>query len=240
MKRPLPAALAALAGGLVVSVQADDGTPVRNVEVIAALAESALAGGAHGLRLNGPKDVRRLRAVTAVPIIGLHKVHNGIRNVITPEIGLAVGLADAGADIIAVDATVEQLGQRFEYLQEIADATQRPVMADVSTFEEGVLAWENGASVVGTTLSGYTPESREAGGAGHAAGVGRNDDPDLRLVAELVAAGIPTMAEGRYRTPEQVAAAFDAGALAAVVGGAITDPIAMTRRFVDVAPGVRA
>lgn len=233
MNRPLPTALAALAGGLVVSVQADGGTPVRNVEVIAALAESALAGGAHGLRLNGPDDVRRLRAFTTLPIIGLHKVHNGIRNVITPEIGLAVGLAEAGADIIAVDATIEQLGRRFEYLQEIADATRRPVMADVSTFEEGVLAWENGASVVGTTLSGYTPESKDAGGAGRAAG------PDLRLVAGLVAAGIPTMAEGRYRTPEQVAAAFDAGALAAVVGGAITDPIAMTRRFVDIAPGGR-
>ncbi|WP_426185965.1 N-acetylmannosamine-6-phosphate 2-epimerase [Microbacterium sp. TWP3-1-2b2] len=234
MTHPLPPALAALAGGLVVSVQADDGTPVRNVEVIAALAESALIGGAHGLRLNGPDDVRRLRAVTDLPIIGLHKVHNGVRNIITPEIGLAVGLAEAGADIIAVDATVEQLGARFDVLQEIADATQRPVMADVSTFEEGVLAWENGASVVGTTLSGYTPESRSA------ARTGATQDPDLRLVAELVAAGIPTMAEGRYRTPAQVAAAFDAGALAAVVGGAITDPIAITRRFVDLTAGARA
>ncbi|MCS3844647.1 N-acetylmannosamine-6-phosphate 2-epimerase [Microbacterium sp. AK031] len=234
MTHPLPPALAALAGGIVVSVQADDGTPVRNVEVIGALAESALMGGAHGLRLNGPDDIRRLRPITDLPIIGLHKVHNGIRNIITPEVGLAVGLAEAGADIIAVDATVEQLGRRFAFLQEIANATQRPVMADVSTFEEGVLAWENGASVVGTTLSGYTPESR------HAVDSERNEDPDLRLVAELVAAGIPTMAEGRYRTPAQVIAAFDAGALAAVVGGAITDPVAITRRFVDLAAGVRA
>lgn len=228
MTHSLPSVLAALKGGLVVSVQADDGTPVRDVEVIGALGEAALVGGAWGLRLNGPDDVRRLRTVTELPIIGLHKVHNGTRNVITPEIDLAIGLAESGADIIAVDATVELLGARFDYLQEIADATQRPVMADVSTFEEGVLAWRNGASVVGTTLSGYTPESR------------RGDDPDFRLVAELAAAGIPTMAEGRYRTPEQVAVAFDAGAFAVVVGGAITDPIAITRRFVDVAPGIRA
>lgn len=234
MTHHLPSALAALAGGLVVSVQADDGTPVRNVDVIAALAESALMGGAHGLRLNGPDDVRRLRPVTDLPIIGLHKVHNGIRNVITPEIDLAVGLSEAGADIIAVDATVEQLGTRFGLLREIADATGRPVMADVSTLEEGVLAWENGASVVGTTLSGYTPESRRAARAR------TSDEPDLQLVAELVAAGIPTMAEGRYRTPAQVAAAFDAGALAVVVGGAITDPIAITRRFVDLTSGARA
>lgn len=220
-----PTTLASIDGGLIVSVQADTGAPVRDVDVITALGLSALLGGASALRLNGPEDVKRMRGLTSLPIIGLHKVHNGIRNIITPEVSLAVGLAEAGADIIAVDATVEQLGRRFEYLQEIADAVRRPVMADVSTFEEGKLAWENGASIIGTTLSGYTPQSR------------RGDDPDLRLVAELAAAGIPTVAEGRYRTPEQVAAAFDAGARAVVVGGAITDPIAITRRFVDAVPG---
>lgn len=227
MNRSLPTAVSALEGGLVVSVQADAGTPVRNGEVIAALGLSALLGGAHGLRLNGPEDVRRLRALTALPIIGLHKVHNGRRNIITPQIDLAVGLADAGADIIAVDATAEQLGEQFEILREMSEAVQRPIMADVSTAREGFLAWENGASVVGTTLSGYTPDSRRAEG------------PDLRLVAELAEAGVPTVAEGRYRTTAHVRAAFDAGALAVVVGGAITDPIAITRRFVDVAPGGR-
>ncbi|GAA1537526.1 N-acylglucosamine-6-phosphate 2-epimerase [Microbacterium ginsengiterrae] len=227
MTHPLPAVLASLAGGLVVSVQANDGTPVRDVAVIAALAESALLGGARALRLNGPEDVRRVRAVTDVPIIGLHKVHNGTRNIITPEVGLAVSLAEAGADIIAVDATAEHLGTDFGLLGEIVAATGRPVMADVSTLDDGLRARDNGASIVGTTLSGYTPESR------------RGEEPDVQLIAELVGAGIPTIAEGRYRTPEQVAAAFDAGAFAVVVGGAITDPIAITRRFVDVTPGAR-
>lgn len=217
-----------ITGRLIASVQAQSGSPVRDTEVIAALAESALLGGASGLRLNGPDDIRRLRPVTSAPIIGLHKVFNGVRNIITPDIGLAVGLTQAGADIIAVDATVEQLGESFALLGEIAEATGRPVMADVSTFDEGVRAWEAGATVVGTTLSGYTPHSP----------VG--DGPDLDLVAELVAAGVPTIAEGRYQTPEQVRQAFDAGALAVVVGGAITDPIAITRRFVAVTPAVRS
>jgi N-acylglucosamine-6-phosphate 2-epimerase len=216
-----------ITGRLIASVQASAGSPVRDTEVIAALAESALVGGASALRLNGPDDIRRVRPATTVPIIGLHKVFNGTRNIITPDVALAVGLAQAGADIIAVDATVEQLGESFALLGEIAEATGRPVMADVSTFEEGVRAWEAGATVVGTTLSGYTPHS--PGG----------DGPDLRLVAELVAAGVPTIAEGRYQTPEQVRQAFDAGALAVVVGGAITDPIAITRRFVAVTPAVR-
>lgn len=217
-----------ITGRLIASVQAQSGSPVRDTEVIAALAESALVGGASGLRLNGPDDIRRLRPVTSAPIIGLHKVFNGVRNIITPDIGLAVGLTQAGADIIAVDATLEQLGESFALLGEIAEATGRPVMADVSTFDEGVRAWEAGATVVGTTLSGYTPHSP----------VG--DGPDLDLVAELVAAGVPTIAEGRYQTPEQVRQAFDAGALAVVVGGAITDPIAITRRFVAVTPAVRS
>ena len=217
-----------ITGRLIASVQAQSGSPVRDTEVIAALAESALLGGASGLRLNGPDDIRRVRPATTVPIIGLHKVWGGVRNVITPEVALAVGLAEAGADIIAVDATSEQLGDDFGLLREIGDATGRPVMADVSTFDEGVRAWEAGAAVVGTTLSGYTPQSSG------------DEGPDLPLVAALVAAGIPTIAEGRYQTPGQVRAAFDAGALAVVVGGAITDPIAITRRFVAVTPAVRA
>lgn len=213
-----------LRDSLVASVQASAGTPARDTHVIGALAESALLGGASGLRLNGPEDLRRVRSATAVPLIGLHKVWNGVRNVITPDVALAEGLAAAGADVIAVDATTEQLGTDFGLLGRIAQATGLPVMADVSTEEEGRRAWEAGAAVVGTTLSGYTPHSP------------RQDGPDLDLVAALAAAGIPTIAEGRYQTPEQVRAAFDAGAFAVVVGGAITDPIALTRRFVAATP----
>ncbi|MFD6816624.1 N-acetylmannosamine-6-phosphate 2-epimerase [Microbacterium sp. NPDC060132] len=213
-----------LRDSLVASVQASAGTPARDTHVIGALAESALLGGASGLRLNGPEDLRRVRSATAVPLIGLHKVWNGVRNVITPDVALAEGLAAAGADVIAVDATTEQLGTDFGLLGRIAQATELPVMADVSTAEEGRRAWEAGAAVVGTTLSGYTPHSP------------RQDGPDLDLVAALAAAGIPTIAEGRYQTPEQVRAAFDAGAFAVVVGGAITDPIALTRRFVAATP----
>lgn len=213
-----------LRDSLVASVQASAGTPARDTHVIGALAESALLGGASGLRLNGPEDLRRVRSATAVPLIGLHKVWNGVRNVITPDVALAEGLAAAGADVIAVDATTEQLGADFGLLGRIAQATGLPVMADVSTEEEGRRAWEAGAAVVGTTLSGYTPHSP------------RQDGPDLDLVAALAAAGIPTIAEGRYQTPEQVRAAFDAGAFAVVVGGAITDPIALTRRFVAATP----
>ncbi|MBW1640706.1 putative N-acetylmannosamine-6-phosphate 2-epimerase [Microbacterium resistens] len=228
MTQPLSSPLDRLAGGLVASVQATDASPVRDPDVIAALAGAALLGGACGLRLNGPVDVARARERTDVPLIGLHKVDNGVRNIITPTLELARGLARTGADLIAVDATEEALGDDFGLLAAIVEETGVPVMADVSTLAEGIRAREHGAAVVGTTLSGYTPQS-----------AGRGDGPDLALVAELVAAGIPTIAEGRYQTVDQVARAFDAGALAVVVGGAITDPIAITARFVAATPRAR-
>ena len=96
------------------------------------------------------------------------------------------------------------------------------VMADVDSLDAGVAARDAGADVVATTLSGYT-------------GAAVPDEPDVELVARLVEAlDCPVIAEGRYWTPEDVLAAFDAGAHAVVIGTAITNPLAITRRFVAV------
>lgn len=217
-----------LEGGLVVSAQAFDGSPLRDPRVVSALALAALQGGAVGLRINGPEDIGAVRAKTGVPIIGLHKVHNGRRNIITPDLDLAAGLAAAGADILAVDATEEVLGSDFSFLSRVRDEVGRPVMADTSTLREGLRAWDEGVSVVGTTLSGYTTQTAHL-----------PPEPDLRLVESLANAGVRVIAEGRYRTPSQVAAAFDAGAFAVVVGGAITDPSAITRSFAAAVPDTR-
>jgi N-acylglucosamine-6-phosphate 2-epimerase len=101
------------------------------------------------------------------------------------------------------------------------DAIGVPVMADVSTLDEGLRAAEGGATFVGTTLSGYTPYTQRL-----------DQGPDVELVGALAASGIRVVAEGRYASPADVRRAFDAGAFAVVVGGAITDPVAITRRFV--------
>ncbi|MFC5828767.1 hypothetical protein ACFPZ3_33285, partial [Nonomuraea insulae] len=100
-----------------------------------------------------------------------------------------------------------------------------PVMGDVSTLEEGLAAWEAGADLVGTTLSGYTARQLPT-----------PYDPDLHLVGALASHGVRVIAEGRYRTEQQVRQAFAAGAWAVVVGGAITDPISITRRLAAAAP----
>jgi N-acylglucosamine-6-phosphate 2-epimerase len=222
------ARLSEVEGGLIVSAQAFDGSPLRDSRIMAALALAALQGGAVGLRINGPDDISAVRPHTDVPIIGLHKVHDGRRNLITPNLDLAAGLVAAGADILAIDATEEVLGTDFSYLTTVREELGRPVMADTSTLEEGLRAWDQGVSVVGTTLSGYTPQTRHL-----------PPEPDLGLVESLANSGVRVIAEGRYRSPLQVAAAFNAGAFAVVVGGAITDPSAITASFAATTPRAR-
>lgn len=217
--------VAALEGKLIVSCQAPAGHPLRDSTTIALLAQCALDGGAGGLRINGTDDLAAVRPLTTLPIIGLSKVRGIRRDVITPRPRLAAALAGAGADIVAIDTTHETVNDIGAAVRETAEASGRPVMADVSTLDEGLRAWEASSVVVGTTLSGYTPYTRSA-----------RNEPDLELVEKLAAHGVRVVAEGRYRTPEQVKEAFDRGAYAVVVGGAITDPVAITRRFTAATP----
>jgi len=221
-----------LFGGLVVSCQAREGHPLHASVVIAAMANAAVAGGAVGLRINGEDDIREVRRSVDVPIIGIRKVTTSESPVyITPTFEDARIVAEAGADIIALDATARPRrgGERLDDLiPRIKEALGRPVMADVATLEEGVRAAELGADLVATTLSGYT-------GAGTT-----SEDPDLELVWKLVAAKrAPVVAEGRYHTPAQVREALRAGAFAVVVGRAITDPLMLTKAFVEATKGFR-
>jgi N-acylglucosamine-6-phosphate 2-epimerase len=147
--------------------------------------------------------------------------------VITPSFDDAREVAAAGADVLALDATrrLRADGRGPDALiRRLADALQLPLLADVDDHEAGVAARAAGADAVATTLSGYTS------GAAPVA-------PDLALVERLAAAlDCPVLAEGRYATADDVRRAFDAGAHAVVVGTAITDPVALTRRFAAAAP----
>lgn len=217
-----------LRGGLVVSIQASRTSPLHDTRVIVALAEALEAVRPVAWRVESPDHVRGVRAVSALPIIGLHKVHNGVRNVITPTVRHAVDLARAGADIVATDATEEIRGDDFSVIAEIAMATGLPVMADVSTAAEGERAALAGAALIGTTLSGYTPQSRRG-----------LTGPDLDLVSALASRGFAVIGEGRYRRPDEVAEAFGRGALAVVVGSAITDPVSIATPLIAVTPRAR-
>lgn len=217
-----------LVPGLIVSCQARPDNPLHGPAFMAAMARAAAQGGAAGLRANGPDDVRAIKAVTALPVIGILKTElAGFEVAITPELRWARSVAEAGADVIAVDATrrPHPEGTASELIARVKGELGLPVFADVATFEEGLAAAEAGADYVATTLSGYTSYSRPTEG------------PDLALLERLCRAlDVPVIGEGRFDTPEQVAAAFARGAFAVVVGTAITNPREITRRFARAAP----
>ena len=213
-----------LRGGLIVSCQALPGEPLFGADIMARLAVAAEAGGAGGIRANSPADIAAVRAVTSLPLVGLSKVDvPGFDVYITPTLADAQAVSDAGADVIALDATnrPHPEGTTAEFIERVKAATGKPVLADISAYDEALAAQEAGADFVSTTLSGYTPYSPQT------------EDPDLDLVRRLASVlTVPLIAEGRIVTLEQARAALDAGAWAVVVGGAITRPQQITQRFV--------
>lgn len=199
-----------LQGGLVVSCQPVPGSPLDKPEIVAAMALAAQQAGAVALRIEGINNLRAVRQIVTLPIIGIIKrdlTDSPVR--ITPYAEDVDALAQAGADIIAIDGTdrirpvtVRELLARIHHHGLIA-------MADCSCEQDGLYCQQAGAELIGTTLSGYTSEQTPA-------------EPDLALVTTLSKAGCRVMAEGRYNSPELAALAKRHGAWAVTVGSAIT------------------
>ena len=215
-------------GGLVVSCQAEEGSPFFQPESMARFARAAEMGGAVGIRAKEP-DIRAIREACRLPIIGIDKVYlEGFEVYITPRFEDAQRIADAGAAIIALDCTPRPRpgGVTMEQLlQRIKSDLKLPVMADISTLEEALAAEKAGADIVATTLSGYTAYSK------------RGEGPDWPLLDAIIrAVKVPVIAEGGIATPAAARRALDMGAWAIVVGAAITRPIDLTKRFVSALP----
>jgi len=216
-----------LSGGLIVSCQAYAGEPLYGSDTMAKLAVAAREGGAVGIRANSPEDIAAIKQALDLPVIGIWKSryeHSPVY--ITPTRKEAIAVAEAGADIIAIDATPRRR-PADERLADIIGLlrSEHPhclLMADVSTVEEGVAAEAMGFDIISTTLSGYTDYSP------------RQTGPDLELIANLAPrVQIPVFAEGRIQSPEQASRCLQLGACAVVIGSAITRPEAITKRFVD-------
>jgi putative N-acetylmannosamine-6-phosphate epimerase len=216
--------LASLAGGLVVSCQARPGNPLHGPGSMALMAQAAELGGARGLRVNGPEDLVAVRGVTSLPTMAISKVeHDDSPVTITPTLASAQILLDAGASIVALDATARARpdGERLRDIVNAIHDAGAVAMGDLAEARDLATAMEAEIDAVGTTLSGYT-------------GGEVPDEPDFTLLSWLVRhSPVPVFAEGRFWTREQVVRAFELGASFVVVGTAITNPMAITSRFVD-------
>lgn len=217
-----------LKGGLIVSCQAPNGTPIDTPAFIAAQAQTVLEAGAVGIRAQGVENVAAISKVTDVPIIGLVKRYLDDTPVyITPTVKDVLDLERAGASIIAIDATERLRSGGVDlasFFKEIRKQTEVPILADVDTLNAGLLAENIGCDAVATTLSGYTESSTEK-------------LPDIDLVSKLVSnLKIPVMAEGGFHLPSQVTAAYRAGAWSVCIGTAITNPFLLTKTFLDAIP----
>lgn len=215
----------ALRNGLIVSCQAPVDSPLHDPLLIAAMARAAVNQGAVGVRIDTPTHIKAVRAALlssatlekslATPIIGLWKQQlPGFDVYITPQFHHAALVASAGADIIAIDATLRDRpeGETVDTLiGRIHDELSKPVMADVDTIENAIAAAKAGADLVGTTLYSYTTQTKHL------------SPPGFELLSQLVEQlDIPAICEGGIASPQMAQEALKLGAYAVVVGTAIT------------------
>lgn len=217
-------------GTVVVSVQAMPNEPLYLEQCMIGMMKSVVNGGAGALRLAGARDVKNAKKLFNLPIIGLTKPNIIPKNYkelvyITPNIKDVIELVEAGADVIATDATQRKRpnNEKLQDLIKYIHINKRLAMTDISTLEEGLNAKELGADIISTTLAGYTLESANSPA----------NEPDFELLKRLVEqTQLPVVLEGRIWEPEQVNKAFELGAHCVVIGSAITRPQLITKRFV--------
>lgn len=215
-------------GGLIVSCQALENEPLHSSLIMSRMAVAAELSGAVGIRANTVSDITEIRKAVHLPMIGIIKrVYDDSDVYITPTMAEVDALMETGVEIIAMDAT-DRLHTGGKSLDEIFSRVRRKYrdqlfMADCSCYEEALHAAEIGFDCVGTTMAGYTPYTKGT------------LLPDLTFIEKISkAVEVPVIAEGGIHYPQQLRQALDAGAFCAVVGGAITRPQEITKRFVEV------
>lgn len=216
-------------GQLIVSCQALPSEPlyVEEKSIMYLMARAAKQAGSPCIRTSSIRDVLAIKEETDLPVIGIIKiVYDGYDSYITPTMKEVDELYAADADIIALDCTMRRRGDGSTINEFIAQIKEKypdvVLMADISTYEEGVNAWKCGVDFVGTTLSGYTDYSPKV------------DGPDVELVKKLSETiDIPVIAEGKVHYLDEAVQMLEAGAYAVVVGGAITRPLEIATRFIN-------
>lgn len=203
--------------GLVVSCQALEDEPLYSSFIMSKMALAAKQGGAVAIRANTIEDIKVIKAEVDLPIIGIiKKSYPNKVPYITPTMKEVQALIEVGVEVVAVDGTVDQ---DIEFLRSLKKLyPNQKFMADISTIEEGVRAERLGFDYISTTLVGYTSHSK--------------DKTNFEVLEGLLnVCKKPVIAEGNFDSPEKARQAVKMGAYAVVVGGAITRPQLITKKF---------
>lgn len=218
-----------LKGQLIVSCQALPNEPMHSSFIMGRFALAAAQSGAKGIRANTKEDIAEIQKNVDLPIIGIVKRDYPDSSIyITPTMKEIEELLEVKPEIIALDAT-DRLRPGGKTLKEFYEEVRRRcpdqlLMADCSTVEEALYADELGFDFVGTTMVGYTPESK-----------GDHIEADDFLIIRkiLEKAKHRVIAEGNIDTPQKLVRVTQLGVFSTVVGSIITRPQVITKRFTD-------
>ena len=218
-----------LKGKLIVSCQALPHEPLHSSFIMGRMALAAKEGGAFGIRANTKEDIKEIQSTVNLPVIGIVKRdYTDSKVYITPTMKEIEELMEVRPEIIAVDATGDlrpdgvTLDQFFHQIKE--KYPHQLLMADCSTVEEALHADQLGFDFIGTTMVGYTQQSKGL----------RIEDNDFQILREIIAqTRHRVIAEGNINTPEKAKRVIELGAFSVVVGSIITRPQLITRSFAD-------
>lgn len=216
-------------GRLIVSCQALPHEPLHSSFIMGRMAVAAKEGGAAGIRANSKEDIEEIRRVVDLPVIGIVKRDYPDSSIyITATMKEVDEVVSAGADIIALQATdnLRPEGKTLEqFFQEVrAKYPDQKFMADCSTVEEAVFADELGFDFIGTTMVGYTEQSKHL----------KIENNDFEIIREILSkVKHPVIAEGNINTPQKARRVLDLGCYSVVVGSIITRPQLITKSFVE-------
>lgn len=216
-----------LKGKLIVSCQALPHEPLHSSFIMGRMARAAREGGACGIRANTKEDIKEIQSQVDLPIIGIVKRDYPDCSVyITPTMKEIDELMEVRPEIIALDATGRLRPDGVTLDEFFAQAREKYPdqlwMADCSTVEEALHADSLGFDFIGTTMVGYTEESRGL----------KIEADDFKILREIISsASHPVIAEGNIDTPQKAKRVIDLGAYCVVVGSIITRPQLITRSF---------
>ena len=218
-----------LKGKLIVSCQALPHEPLHSSFIMGRMALAAKEGGAYGIRANTKEDIAEIQTQVDLPVVGIVKRdYEDSKVYITPTMREINELMEVRPDIIALDAThsLRPGGRTLdEFYREIRNSyPEQLLMADCSTVEEALFADQLGFDFIGTTLVGYTDQSKSL----------KIESNDFEIIRQIVAkVKHRVIAEGNINTPEKARRVIELGAFSVVVGSIITRPQLITKSFAE-------